>query len=201
MQFSELATADWHLLGDKYFRKTAVYQQMLWQIPDLDLVKASVSKLGGPIAIYRHDAKLFTLSSTAMTRPTLQIFTQSGRLLSQLSAVDKPGGKLVSFGWTDDERLICAYDGGNARVYTLHGDYTQFSLGIAAKETGVREAKFWESGVVVLSGTAGLMQVISNSHTFPISKNQEQNYWQKPRLNQCLHAGQWCLRDSRRARR
>lgn len=57
-------------------------------------------------------------------------------------------GRLVSFDWADGERLVCVTEYASARVYNLHGDFTQFSLGPLAKETGVLDCRIWGTGIV-----------------------------------------------------
>lgn len=38
-------------------------------------------------------------------------------------------GRIVGMGWTDSEQLVCVLDDGTVRIYSIHGEYTQFSLG------------------------------------------------------------------------
>ena len=38
-------------------------------------------------------------------------------------------GRIVGLGWTDAEQLVVVIDDGTFRLYTLHGEMKQFSLG------------------------------------------------------------------------
>ena len=62
-------------------------------------------------------------------------------------------------GWTFDERLVVLNEEGVYRLYDLQGEYTQFSLGNEAAETGILDARIFESGLVALTGQLGLLEV------------------------------------------
>ena len=38
-------------------------------------------------------------------------------------------GRIVGLGWTDAEQLVVVIDDGTFRLYNLHGEMKQFSLG------------------------------------------------------------------------
>jgi hypothetical protein len=68
-------------------------------------------------------------------------------------------GKIVRFGWTIDEELVVLNEEGVYRIHNLQGDYRQFSLGLEAAETGILDARIWENGLVVLTGSLTLSEV------------------------------------------
>jgi hypothetical protein len=143
MSFS--ATTDWHLLANKYYRKTIVYDNPSWKLGPFSKLLFATSPSAGPIAILPDQTQLHTLSSTQSVRPTVKIYTQSGKLLSQFAVQNR----LIAFAWVRGERLACVGQDGNVRVCNLHGEYKQFSMGSLAKEHGVIDCKIWESGRVI----------------------------------------------------
>lgn len=38
-------------------------------------------------------------------------------------------GRIVGIGWTNTEHLMCVLENGAVRVYDIHGEFVQFSLG------------------------------------------------------------------------
>lgn len=68
--------------------------------------------------------------------------------------------RIISIGWTYDERLVVLNEEGAYRLYDLQGDYMQHSLGSEAAETGVVEARIFESGLVALIGSMVLLEVM-----------------------------------------
>lgn len=50
-------------------------------------------------------------------------------------------------------------DEGMYRLYTLQGDYQQFSLGPEAAEVGVIDARIYEQGLVALTNNVTLFEV------------------------------------------
>jgi hypothetical protein len=72
-------------------------------------------------------------------------------------------------GWTSTEELICVLEHGLVRIFNLHGEYTQFSMGQVwttirsketlislhykqdAKEYGITDCHIWCNGLVVLT--------------------------------------------------
>lgn len=65
----------------------------------------------------------------------------------------------MKFGWTYDERLVVLSEEGTYRIYDLHGDYQQYSLGNDATETGIIDARIYESGLVAMTGALSLLEV------------------------------------------
>ncbi|KAI8822509.1 Vps16, N-terminal region-domain-containing protein [Fimicolochytrium jonesii] len=140
-------TADWNLLNDKFYCKQEVYS-MTWRGVDLSKLTVVVAPFGGPIAAIRDDRKIMALRGQT-TQPDLRIYTSAGNLITQLQW-DK--GRIIGLGWTNTEHLLCVLEGGLVRVYDIHGEFIQFSLGEDAKEHGVVECRLWDTGLVALTG-------------------------------------------------
>ncbi|CAG8842995.1 11936_t:CDS:2, partial [Racocetra persica] len=81
-----------------------------------------------------------------------------GKLLEQLQW-DK--GRIIKMGWTDAEQLVVVMEDGIIRLYDIHGDFTQFSLGKEAKDHLVIDCKIWGTGLVALTGNFKLIALIN----------------------------------------
>ncbi|KAL1915507.1 uncharacterized protein VTP21DRAFT_6631 [Calcarisporiella thermophila] len=148
-------TAEWIQLQDRFYRKQEVYS-MLWKQIDLSKFLLAGAPFGGPIAMIRDDKKVLLLQKQQPVKPSIYLYTSSGLLLEQLQWDQ---GRIVGMGWTESERLICVLEDGNIRIYNVHGEYVQFSLGKEAKEHSVIECQFWPSGLVALTGNFQLIAV------------------------------------------
>ncbi|KAG8912790.1 hypothetical protein FRC01_004893, partial [Tulasnella sp. 417] len=149
-------TASWEAMdGGVFYRKQEVYT-MQWKVKSLSDYIVSGAKYGGPIAMMRDPHKIVAFGTNQFSKPTVQIFSSSGELL-QTIAWDQ--GTIVSMGWTYGEELVIINDEGMYRLYTLQGDYQQFSLGPEAAEMGVIDAKIYEQGLVALTSNVTLFEV------------------------------------------
>ncbi|KAJ3208091.1 hypothetical protein HK099_000133, partial [Clydaea vesicula] len=156
------ATTNWTLLKEQYYVKNVVYE-LNWNIKDISKFIVTVSKCGGAIATIRNDKVMFQLNSQP-TVPILNIYSASGKTLTQIKW-DK--GRIVGFGWVKSEKLCCVLEYGSVRLYNLHGEYTQFSLGQIAKDFGVLDCRVWEDGLVVLTGNFKFIFVSNINETRP----------------------------------
>jgi len=68
-------------------------------------------------------------------------------------------GRIVGMGWSETEQLVVVLDDGTVRIYNIHGDSTQFSLGKDAKDHGVEDCRFYGNGLVALTGNFTLIAV------------------------------------------
>jgi hypothetical protein len=68
-------------------------------------------------------------------------------------------GKIISLGWTMDERLVVLNEEGAYRIYDLQGEYQQHSLGTEAGEIGILDARIHENGLVALTGSLTFLEV------------------------------------------
>lgn len=129
---------------------------MQWKIKTLSDYIVSGAKYGGPIAMMRDPHKIVAFGTNQFSKPTVQVFSSSGELLQ---TIPWDQGTIVSMGWTYEEQLVIINDEGMYRLYTLQGDYQQFSLGPEAAEMGVIDAKIYEQGLVALTSNVTLFEV------------------------------------------
>ncbi|KAG0558247.1 hypothetical protein KC19_10G014100 [Ceratodon purpureus] len=142
--------AEWEVLNNRYYRKQEIYT-MCWNSVDLSRHKVACSKFGGPVAMVRDESKMVQLKAES-ARAKLLLFTSSGKLLSSVPW-DRPGGRLIALGWTDEEVLLAVVHDGTIFQYNIHGELIpeQLSLGQECWNQGVAECIIWGSGLVVLT--------------------------------------------------
>uniref|UniRef100_A0AA85KCQ8 Vacuolar protein sorting-associated protein 16 homolog n=1 Tax=Trichobilharzia regenti TaxID=157069 RepID=A0AA85KCQ8_TRIRE len=137
---------DWFAVGDIYFRKLRLYD-MPWGMGfSLSQFKMSICQYSGYIAMY--------LDGQAGAKPVLQIYTSSGKLVSQHVWKDAPG---VLVGWTLSEDLLVVQKTGFTTVLDLQGKFIRrFSMGPEAEEREIISAKLFvmesNTGIAVLTG-------------------------------------------------
>ena len=178
-------SSNWEVMGEAYYRKDEVYQ-MSWRPGDLSDYKVRGARCGGPIgalapypcwglcgdadcsklaAITLDTSRPVLLGSTHLGKPKLHIHSSSGRLLQSITW--EHTSRLVAFGFTLTDSLIAVSSDGFYRLYPLtsaagpstSAGYSQHSLGTAAEDLGVLDAKIWEDGMVVLRGDLGFLEV------------------------------------------
>ncbi|CAN6453034.1 unnamed protein product [Victoria cruziana] len=145
--------AEWQLLYNRYYRKPELYS-MCWQKMDLGRHRVACARFGGPIAAIRDDSKIVQLFAESARRKLL-IFNSAGILLA--SAIwDRPGGRLVGMGWTDEETLVCVVQDGSVYRYDIHAHPIEphLSLGIEAVDENVVECVFWGNGIACITDSA-----------------------------------------------
>lgn len=166
------AAADWDRFGDHYYRKYPVFPTTWPQtVPGLQVGEFSLdgsfvaaAPLGGPIALIRDD-RLVQSVRMGLGETRMRVFSSSGQLLSQFLW---PHRGLVAVGWSDDERLVCVLDDGLVLLYSIHGAKTdEFRLGEACRTEGVAEVCIFGNGLVVRSGTRGILECVT-SFTDPV---------------------------------
>lgn len=142
--------AEWNELYNRFYRKQEIYT-MCWNNVDLSRHKVACAKFGGPIAMVRDESKMVQLRAES-ARAKLLLFSSSGKLLSSVPW-DRPGGRLISLGWTDEEILLCVVHDGTIFQYNIHGELLpqQLSLGKECWDQGVADCVIWGSGVVVIT--------------------------------------------------
>ncbi|RHZ79068.1 hypothetical protein Glove_152g21 [Diversispora epigaea] len=146
-------TTDWIQLQDRFYRKQEIYT-MSWKHMDLSKYLIAGASYGGPIAMIRDDKKVLLLQKQQPVKPTIYLYTSAGKLIEQLQW-DK--GRIITMGWTDSEQLIVVLEDGVIRLYDIHGEYTQFSLGKEAKDHSVIDCQIWGTGLVALTGNFKLV--------------------------------------------
>ncbi|KAG0320863.1 hypothetical protein BGZ99_004280 [Dissophora globulifera] len=159
-------TADWIMFDDNfYYRRQEIYT-MLWKRIDLFKYMTAVAPFGGPLALVRDDSKLFPLQRHQPVKPSIYLYTSSGKLMETIQW-DK--GRIVGMGWTDTEQLLCVLEDGTVRMYNILGEYTQFSLFIkGAKDSRIIEVQMWGTGLVALTGNFQLIAVTNFDEPLPL---------------------------------
>ena len=87
---AKAAAGEWELMGDVNYRKTEVYE-LDWageldirpELGGLYALKIAAAANGGPLAIVRDPRSLMTSTSASM-RPTIGIYTYSGRTITHI---------------------------------------------------------------------------------------------------------------------
>ncbi|KAI9667430.1 MAG: hypothetical protein M1821_000245 [Bathelium mastoideum] len=149
--------AEWQRLGDRFYRKIPLYQDIFDQDLELENYFVTGAPLSGAVAIYRDDRKLQTLRASSAGKAGISIYSYSGKLIRHISW-DK--GAVIAVGWSEEEQLLVVTSDGSVRCYhDLHSDFIPFTLGNGAEEHGVIECRFWSSGFVALLGNNNLVVV------------------------------------------
>ncbi|KAJ3214860.1 hypothetical protein HDU67_001125 [Dinochytrium kinnereticum] len=159
--------ANWNLLHDRFYRfllnsntsnenrKVDIYD-LKWKGVELSQCRAAGAPFGGPIALVRDETKLLNLHQNISARPIVQIYSGAGLLLEQYPVDD---GKLVAMGWTNTDNLACVMENGLVVMYGLSGIMCRFSLGEQAREAGVIDCRFWDSGLIAITKEFKLIAV------------------------------------------
>uniref|UniRef100_A0A5K4EKW3 Vacuolar protein sorting-associated protein 16 homolog n=1 Tax=Schistosoma mansoni TaxID=6183 RepID=A0A5K4EKW3_SCHMA len=137
---------DWFAIGDIYFRKLHLYD-MPWGVGfSISQFKTSICQYSGYIAMY--------LDGQAGAKPILQIYTSSGKLVSQSVWKDAPG---ILLGWTLSEDLLVIQKTGFTTILDHQGKFVRrFSMGPEAEEREIICAKLftidYNTGIAILTG-------------------------------------------------
>ncbi|KAJ8307571.1 hypothetical protein KUTeg_015655 [Tegillarca granosa] len=146
-----MATADWHPLGDVYYRKTELYC-MSWNV-DVEQFSVAAAPHGGPIALFKDDSK--TARVQVSTKPVITIYTAAGQ---QVSQIRWNSGQVIKMGWSHMEDIMFIQDDGVVLVYDLFLNFKRtFGMGQEAKDVKVLDCKVFSSfqgtGIAVLTST------------------------------------------------
>ncbi|XP_011699104.1 PREDICTED: vacuolar protein sorting-associated protein 16 homolog [Wasmannia auropunctata] len=161
---SAMLTADWFPLGrDVYFRKFELYPiSFQHEVSNNNLLVAA--PYGGSIAVTRNPKKLVKVQGAS--KPLILLYTSSGKLTARLQW---SSGQLISFGWSQQEELLCVQDDGMVLIYDMFGIYQHtFSMGNAAKDTKVIDAKFFTT-----SNSTGIAVLTSANRIFLVNNVSE----------------------------
>ncbi|KAF8568654.1 hypothetical protein P879_05704 [Paragonimus westermani] len=137
---------DWFAIGDVYFRYIHLFD-MPWG-PGFSFSHFKLAACGSS----GHLAML--LGSQPGSKPVLQIYTASGKLVSQQLWKDAPP---LIVGWSLSEDLLVVQKSGFVSVLDLNGNYVRrFSMGPDAEERNILDARFFsmnaQTGVAILTG-------------------------------------------------
>ncbi|KAF8599358.1 vacuolar protein sorting-associated protein 16 [Ceratobasidium sp. AG-I] len=153
----QVPTANWEPVQDgEVFYSTREVYQMMWQLNDLTDFIIAGARYGGPLALMRDTSKLVALGRHTVAKPQIAIYSSAGSLIN---TIPWDQGKVVSLGWTHDERLVALNDEGTYRIYDLAGTYTQHSLGADAADIGILDARIHEHGLVALTNHLSFLEV------------------------------------------
>ncbi|EHY53179.1 Vacuolar protein sorting-associated protein 16 [Exophiala dermatitidis] len=151
--------AGWEKIGDQFYQKVQLYESVF--DPDLELENYLVAgaPYGGALALWRDSTKVARYRTGQSTKPTIDIYSSAGKLISN---IHWEKGPIKGLGWSDDERLLVITEDGTVHCYFgLHGDFQPFSLGHGAEEFGVVSCRFWSHGFVALLSNNALVAVSS----------------------------------------
>jgi len=154
-------SSEWQQLGDRFYRKVELYASLSWN-EQIDLAKFTVcgAPYGGPLAVSRDEKKIVAMNDPIQP-PKLQIFTSSGKKLSESNQWEK-GRIVVGMGWTEEERLVCVFEDGNVSLFNVHcKEDMQFNLGREVKEKGIQEVKIWSTGLACLTRSLEFVCVVN----------------------------------------
>lgn len=145
--------AEWHRLGETYYRRTRLYE-LPWPSERLGQALVAASDDGGLLAITRDPRQLVALGEASAIEPKIHVYTGAGQLLETLPL--DTSSQLVTLGFSWRDELVTVHDDGHVRVHALlvpcpRGDperhpatssshYVALSLGIEAADTGVAAA-------------------------------------------------------------
>ena len=122
---------------------------------------------GGPIACVRDSRRILSQNKVSVTKNSLRIFSAAGVLMQEIKMELNP--KLMDFGWTADERLVCVFDNGTLRFYGIDGGVNQMSLGMP----NVVQARIWDDGLVAMTSTLDLVVVDSFADKSAVRKFEQ----------------------------
>jgi hypothetical protein len=148
---------EWKRLGpsassSRFYREVDLFELEWSSQINLDSHIVAVARAGGAIAMTRDTSKI--VLTTGALRPSLDIFAQSG---AQIASIDIGDDRIVSLGWTRDERLLAVLRDGTVKVYSASGRMLRtLTVSRALKELGVLTAAHWDDGVVVIDRALGL---------------------------------------------
>ncbi|KAI9760862.1 MAG: Kinesin [Chaenotheca gracillima] len=123
-------TADWDIVGDRYYRKVQLYTSIFDQDLELENYVIVGAPYGGCLALIRNEEKLHSYRGTQAAKSSIDLYSCAGKLIRRINW-DK--GSIRGLGWSEDEKLLAVTEDGTVRCYyDLQGDFTQFSLGHAS---------------------------------------------------------------------
>jgi len=165
MEGSVHPTDGWEQVGDRFYRKTQLYTAVFDQDLDLNNHIVAGAPYGGAVAIHRDETKIVSYRAAKSSKGGIDIYSCSGKLLK---SIPWDRGSIKGLGWSEDEKLlVVGYDGAVRCYYGFQGDFAQFSLGREAEDFGVKECRFYDTGMVALLTNNALVSVLSYTEPRP----------------------------------
>jgi len=144
----------WEAIHDKFYRKEEIYT-MEWEDIILSRYRLAGAPYGGPIAMIRDDSKILTLNNNEV-KSIMYFYTSAGKLIHKFQWTH---GKIIGMQWTDTENFVTVLANGTVCIFDIHGEFSQFSLGKEAKDSGIIDCIIWGSGLVVMTRDYRLIAV------------------------------------------
>ncbi|KAJ2584845.1 Vacuolar protein [Coemansia sp. RSA 1836] len=137
-------------MQDVFYRKHRIYQ-MQWAELDLARFRVAASSFGGPIALLRDDRLLLEAGSAPLLDSAIHVFSASGQTIGK---IEYDGlHHIAGFSWNGREQLVCVQEDATVRIFSLSGqEPTSFSLGAEAQSSGIIDCRFWDQGLVAMTG-------------------------------------------------
>jgi len=154
-------TADWHPLGDVFFRKFELYSMQWRDTIDLSKYTVCAAAYGGPIALACSELKV---PKTGLApKPVIYIFTSSG---CEMSNIRWNSGNLLKMGWSCVEDLVCVQDDGSVLIYDIFGSFKKtFTMGQEAKDVKIIQCHIFNT----FSGGTGVAVLTSSYRIFIVN--------------------------------
>eukprot|EP00198_Chlamydomonas_reinhardtii_P010037 XP_001699374.1 VPS16-like protein [Chlamydomonas reinhardtii] len=146
---------DWEVVGDCFFARETLYES-IWDGFEVEDKRFTCATYGGPIAAMRDERRMVLVtpgsSATAAAgglKPVLRTFTAAG---GPLGASVWDGGRLVDWGWTDEQQLAAVEANGKVTVYSPYAEKVrEFRFGAAVERDTVAAAIVYGTGVLVVT--------------------------------------------------
>ncbi|WFD26067.1 Vacuolar protein sorting-associated protein 16 [Malassezia nana] len=208
--------AEWHRLGETYYRRTRLYE-LPWPSQRLDQALVATSEDGGLVAITRDPRQLVALGEAGAMEPQIHVYTGAGQLLETLPLDTSSQLVALGFSWRDD--LVTVHDDGHVRLYSLlvpcpRGDtvrraatpsshYIPLALGVEAADTGVAAALIDSDRVYAVLRTGAVVEAPLPTTPATDSLWTQKTHAEPPRMHAplavppaTLHLRAWAPRRS-----
>lgn len=142
-------SSDWQRLADHWYRKRDIYTALWNDEPErLHVSVVAGAPFGGPVATVRDERQLQAVRGSL--RPELLTWTSAGRLIASVPWVHTG---LLTMGWSSQETLICVFDTGVVRTFSVMCEPLDvFTVdGRIESEGGAIQASLWGGGLVLLT--------------------------------------------------
>lgn len=142
-------SSDWQKLADLWYRKREIYTAHWADEPErLHVSVVAGAPYGGPVATIR-DEHVFQPVRGSL-KPELQTWTSAGRFIA---SAPWPHTGLLAMGWSHEEILVCAFETGIIRTFSVLCQNLQiFTVDDRVKsEGGALIAAVWPHGIAFLT--------------------------------------------------
>ncbi|KAG2424052.1 hypothetical protein HYH02_015233 [Chlamydomonas schloesseri] len=184
-QLKTQAVGDWEVVGDCFFARETLYES-IWDGFEVEDKRFTSAAYAGPVAAMRDERRMVLVTSgssaTAASgglKPVLRTFTAAG---VALGATVWEGGRLVDWGWTDEQQLAVVEASGKVELYSPYAEKVrEFRFGAAVERDAVAAAVVYGTGVLVVT-EAQLQPAVPGSSTPAAAVSQPGSIWVVPDL-------------------